>query len=705
MINIIIAAIILKQGETIPVFDCDNQKTVFKTIDLREPSRCPDPQTDYDTPLLRTIQVVQTDAEFPITAYKCNVIMSKEVTRCGFDSIHYGSDWPLWKAQVEVTPEECRQAVISKSMTVKGRTYSNLNYGATTSFKFYSHGSKDKEGNCATTNFRSENYFYQNAYEETTLEITIQHVRGTANTGTGVVFFANGLRARYQDTVIRDALEGVLVWNATTPNCEETTSQVYLGNAELHLLKRAPGIQGAILLVKNDTTHQYAGLIIKEPKNICKLECYSTQITSLAACILREFDSPMDLTFKAHINPHLTNTQTQLSFLHINTNLENHKKFEVIQKSICQNERRIMFNKLQAIAGTDNPYALLDLYGKGHVVYRAGAVVHVAKCYQLDAGRASFPNCTTEIPVSVNGSTKFADPFTWVLRSYPTIVPCSRIMQVKWKINENWYCATPEVIRCEAPDQLNVTNDYLPANDFTQGLGKGIFTEEQLAQHRKFTISVETRQAASAHTTNSAIHQSPGAGRLGFPIADPELHTLVDLVGGQLFPFFWILGKAWIYLSGVLMAIVMIKTLAGCILRGYVTWENKGWGRWMIWNMWETVYLLFHTPKAIVQATLSELQKEVDRVDKGDGGTDGFPLQDLPDYHQLNKQLQQLISRQEELEHLLQQQGGNKASAPMRAGTQNGGSGASTLVGGSLPPSWTAGTVPTNGGTVNARPN
>ena len=74
-------------------------------IDLREPQACPDPERDYEPARDQRLQILQTDTERPVSATQCIVTISKEVTRCGFDSLTYGSRWTVWQQDYEITPD------------------------------------------------------------------------------------------------------------------------------------------------------------------------------------------------------------------------------------------------------------------------------------------------------------------------------------------------------------------------------------------------------------------------------------------------------------------------------------------------------------------------------------------------------------------------------------------------------------------------
>lgn len=56
----------------------------------------------------------------------------------------------------------------------------------------------------------------------------------------------------------------------------------------------------------------------------------------------------------------------------------------------------------------------------------AGAATYIIKCGCLNATCADYRNCTQEVPVAVDGRIKFADPFTWIIKDYPTVMETCR---------------------------------------------------------------------------------------------------------------------------------------------------------------------------------------------------------------------------------------------------------------------------------------
>ncbi len=81
-------------ASSIPVFDCEHPATTYRVINLHESYDCPDLESDYLDPVTGIFHVLQVDRRVPVQGYKCHVVVNKEVTRCGFNSITYGAQWP-----------------------------------------------------------------------------------------------------------------------------------------------------------------------------------------------------------------------------------------------------------------------------------------------------------------------------------------------------------------------------------------------------------------------------------------------------------------------------------------------------------------------------------------------------------------------------------------------------------------------------------
>ena len=607
-------------ARAIPVFDCDHPATQFKALDLHEPSRCPDPVRDFLEPRDMKVHLLQQDLEMAIPAYQCLVVISQEVTRCGFTSITYGTKWSVFERTIEIDPADCRRAVKGKSLKVMGKDY-RVAVGETLRDSFFSRGNVDKDGTCKVEDFCSNNECYENSYEVTYVRILIKETRGAFDTFTGLVTFPSGVRGIYTDGILRDAFQGTLVWRPRELTCQETISQIYLGTAKVHL--RNPETQdqdserdeGTIVMIKAGL--QYAGLILRKPISICGRQCWDTHVPGAIICLLRVGDEPIpDVSFRSNFHQGAVELQTQLGHLHIGTNLRVYQRFEAVQSEICLNERRILHGRLQDLSGNHNGYALLDLYGPGHIVHVQGAVAYIGKCVLKDADRATYPNCTVEVPVRMNHTILFADPLTWVLQDVPTIIPCNDITPVRWRIGDRWYCSTPQMVECQAPKQLNTTVEpYRSLGDFTEGVELNSYTPEQRNEYRDFSHTIQAREPViSQLSVQSSRHRRMGYGGSslpGVPLSDLDLEQVQMGVVGFLFPVAAFFGQGWTVFMGVLFILYLFKLIVGCAIRAATLYMERGsCGPWMFAALWATMFMVIRAPISMAEGALGAIRRD-----------------------------------------------------------------------------------------------
>ena len=630
-------AAMMGPARTMPAFECEGETDGTRTINLLEPGKCADPKRDYREPYTQSVELLQIDNTVLINGYRCSAVYSRQVTRCGFNSITYGSVHTATHKRVDILPAECRQAVSKKTLTVHGREYAIEEIGLPQTTSLYKHGGVSRAGSCWTEDFFSEGQFFQNSYEWYVIELMVEKIRGTADLATSKVTFQNGVVAPLHDKVVRDVFEGTIVWNTTERSCRNRISSVYLGTADLHQRrddpkemrpeeeedddddarkKRAATAPGAwseaIAIVKNDTTKQMAGVLIKEPILLCGENCYNTHVKDLVLCRARGPVTRYD--FKSHFDQLRHGMEAKIAYHHLDSNLEVLGKFEEVQQELCRIERKTIFNKLQALAGTQNRYALNDLLGTGHQVYIAGAAAYVTKCREVEVTRTEYPNCTVEVPVIRQNETtvRFADPVTWVLQDYPTVIPCSSYAPVRWKIMGAWYCSNPNVYSCSAPARLRPEMKDLTSSSFTDGLGYELYSQEQRDEHVRFQRAFTSRSAVVAKLTNAAISSShlDSEGKfytLGMPLDQTDLNGVTFSVGGVLMPLFPLIGEWWQIISGIFICILILKIVCGCAIRLCVLYQERGCGCWLFGAFWATAFQLIRAPMAVMEATTNLL--------------------------------------------------------------------------------------------------
>ncbi len=120
--------ILLGEGANgLQVYDCDGPNTTYQVISMLEPESCPDPEKDYEDPRLEVVQVLQSQEEANVTAYRCLIKRTIRVTRCRFTSIMYGSHIVEWRNTLAMTKEDCRRPN-KLSWAEKGKRGRSLSY-------------------------------------------------------------------------------------------------------------------------------------------------------------------------------------------------------------------------------------------------------------------------------------------------------------------------------------------------------------------------------------------------------------------------------------------------------------------------------------------------------------------------------------------------------------------------------------------------
>ena len=643
MLLLVLAAALQVAG-ALTVYDCDRPVHSVQAVDLMNPKECPSPERDYQPPQLHRAIIIQTDPGSTNFGFQCLITRSRDVTYCGVDSWTGVTESPIWEERVELTGKQCREIVETGEFKTEGQVFKTP-VNSYTTHSYYSHGKVATSGyyanRCETTAFYRGDKYFDNHYEITKRKVTIKNITGSVDLAEGQVTFQNGLRAPVGQLVMQDEFEGTIVWDKKEHHCEEEISLVYQGQAEVHRRRdRGDSWKDALLMVKDQNRQQFAGFVLQSEKVKCNQKCHTTQLRGLLVCLYNAWENPpTDLKFKPVNEPNKADLQAQMAFLHITTQLQFYNKFTQFSSALCELRRSQLVTKLQAIIGANNPYSLTELYGPGHMIVKAGLAAYVIRCARVEATKAEYKNCTEEVPVMINGTLRFADPYSWVVQNLPTVLPCSAISPVRWSIHGRWFCATPCVHSCDPPTQLNVTvggdldrEDSTRRDDALNALGGGLYSPEQLQQNRAFRISQSSRAPIWQRVTNAATRDVQHDGghsdaTFNLPLHPEDTARLIEAVGDSLLPGFYLLGNTWFYIHGCFIAFIMVKLFVGAAVRGCVLYQTRGCGWWLLAAIFDTFFIIAYTPFHVLKETV--------RLAKVDGShaKDPFPTVRRLDRH------------------------------------------------------------------------
>jgi hypothetical protein len=73
--------------------------------------------------------------------------------------------------------------------------------------------------------------------------------------------------------------------------------------------------------------------------------------------------------------------------------------------------------RLERTAVAENPYSLMQEFGRGHQVTRNGAMVSLSRCQAVEVIPRTHTNCSNEIPAEYKGGTNaLVDSISFVIQ-------------------------------------------------------------------------------------------------------------------------------------------------------------------------------------------------------------------------------------------------------------------------------------------------
>jgi hypothetical protein len=269
------------------------------------------------------------------------------------------------------------------------------------------------------------------------------------------------------------------------------------------------------------------------------------------------------------------------------------------------------------VSGSDNPYALLTVFGKGHQATKNGGAVYITSCVQVEVVPRQATNCTMEIPATYNGTDVFVDPISLVIRSSGVPAVCNDIAPARYLISGKWFCAYPALRDCAAPGALPL--DPIKINDIPllgQGLGQSIYSKQQMESFSQFADSQDTRKAFLAETAHIAFGNRRD-GKWGLGLTEMATEAIIDSVGNSLIPLYRILGPMASIIIMILFIAGTVKIVLDMLLRVILILKARGPGWWILAAVWQLPFQVAISPVRWLAHTADGITKRAaDNVDK-----------------------------------------------------------------------------------------
>jgi hypothetical protein len=215
--------------------------------------------------------------------------------------------------------------------------------------------------------------------------------------------------------------------------CPQTIVRLYRGMIKAYV-NRTNTYEGSTVVVEHQDKDQAAGLELAESFILCGHQAFRTHIKNIAVFIHK--DDRMEVA-QGRFNDKegegdLTRLESGMSFMQVRASISMKEKLRQVRGAICVNRREIAHTRLEAIAGADNPYSLITIFGRGHLAIKAGGAVYVTRCSPVEVVPRSHMNCTEEIPVTVNRTDAFVDPISYVIKSAGSPIHCNDVARPRW---------------------------------------------------------------------------------------------------------------------------------------------------------------------------------------------------------------------------------------------------------------------------------
>jgi hypothetical protein len=199
--------------------------------------------------------------------------------------------------------------------------------------------------------------------------------------------------------------------------------------------------------------------------------------------------------------------------------------------------------------------------------------------------------------VTVNGMDAFVDPINYMIKSAGSPIHCNDVALPRYKVGGKWYCSYPEMKECHDPEMLPVDEvliDPVEVNDI--GLGKSIYTKEQLEEFARFQDSQGTWKAYLAETAELAYTGRNKKGEWGLALSLVAQGSLIDIVGASFFPLYRVVGPMIFFLSLMLLVWGGLRLTVTVLVRVIVIVRCKGCGIWVLTALWGTLFQLAISP-------------------------------------------------------------------------------------------------------------
>jgi hypothetical protein len=416
------------------------------------------------------------------------------------------------------------------------------------------------------------------------------------------------------DQVISDSLVGTIVWSYKPTSCPGGLIQLFTGSLKIYANSTSSFLDGIAILEEDK---QVAGLELKSSFLLCHHPAFKTHLRDVIVVIHPDnVSSIVGSPYDPEQVSDVTRLESELSFLHVKSTLSQRDKLRQIKLSICTTRRQVASTRLEAIAGTQNPNSLMEVFGRGHLATRAGATVYITRCQAVSVTPRAVQNCTMDIPATLNNTDVFVDPISYIIKTHAFPVRCTDIAPPRFLIGGRWYCLFEGRGLSECHSPLNIPVEEVEIDDKPLpkwGLGCSIYSPEQLEAFHEFQMSTAVRAAYVADTSELAFQRRSADGQWGLALGQHAQETIIDMIGLSFIPLYRIIGPASMIMIFILFFVGMMRITITILFRVIVLGRTQGCGYWIMAAFFGCIYQVVISPLQWADSTAKHIAEKVER--------------------------------------------------------------------------------------------
>jgi len=143
------------------------------------------------------------------------------------------------------------------------------------------------------------------------------------------------------------------------------------------------------------------------------------------------------------------------------------------------------------------------------------------------------------------------------------------------------------------------------------GLGRSIYSKEQVEEFLRFQDSQGTRRAYLTETAERAYGGRGEDGAWGLGMGERAKSALIDAVGWSLVPMYRLIGPFSVIILLGLFAWSLVKVFVTVICRACAIYRARGVGVWLLGAVWSLPFQLIITPVRWANEAATEVADRV----------------------------------------------------------------------------------------------